>query len=210
MRVKEVMTRNVITVTPSSPLKEAVRLFLEHGISGLPVIEGDRLSGVLSESDIAAKETSGYSDREVGHAEATHLRRERAAETAGQAMTPNPVTVEPWDPVWAAADLMAVHQVNRLPVVDARGSLIGIVTRADLVRAFARSDRAIEKEIRERLLPSVDLGPNALEITVARGVVTIRGEVDSELTSTCLRKTIHLVPGVVQVDWQVRAPARIG
>jgi CBS domain-containing protein len=210
MRVEDVMTRDVITVTPSSPLKTAVTLFLAHGISGLPVVEGGRLVGVLSESDIAAKETSGYSDGDVSRAEATHLRRERAAGTVAEAMTPDPVTAEPWVPIWAAADLMAVHEVNRLPVVDAGGSLVGIVTRADLVRAFARSDRAIEREIRERLLPSVDLSRNALDITVARGVVTIRGEIDSELTSTCLRETVHLVPGVVRVEWQVETPARVG
>lgn len=210
MRVEDVMTRDVITVTPASPLKSAVTLFLAHGISGLPVVEGNRLVGVVSESDIVAKETSGYSDGEVSRTGATHLRREREAETVAQAMTAEPVSVEPWVPIWAAADLMAVHDVNRLPVVDTDGSLLGIVTRADLVRAFARSDQAIAREIREHLLPSVDLGPNALEVTVARGVVTIRGEIDSELTSTCLRKTLHLVPGVVQVEWEVETPARVG
>lgn len=210
MRVEDVMTQDVITIAPSSPLKTAATLFLAHGISGLPVLEDGRLVGVLSESDIVAKETSGYSNGEVSRADATHLGRERAAATVAQAMTPEPVTVEPWTPIWAAADVMTVHDVNRLPVVGPRGSLRGIVTRADLVRAFARSDRAIEAEIRERLLPSVDLGPNTLEITVARGVVTIRGRIDSELTSTCLRKTVHLVPGVVEVDWQVETPARVG
>ena len=209
MKVEDVMTRAVTTVSASSPLKEAVTLFLAHGISGLPVVEDGRLVGVLSESDIVAKETSGYGNGDVSRAEVSHLRRERAAETVAQAMTRDPVTVEPWVPVWGAADLMAVHDVNRLPVVDADGSLIGIITRADLVRAFARSDRAIEREIREHLLPSVDLGPNALEVTVARGVVTIRGELDSELASTCLRKTVHLVPGVVELDWRVETPALV-
>jgi CBS domain-containing protein len=206
MRVEDVMTRDVISIAPSSPLKRAGTLFLEHGISGLPVVEGGRLVGVLSESDIVAKETSGYGSDDVSPAEATHLRREREAVTVGQAMTPDPVTAERWTPVWSAADRMAQHHVNRLPVVDPGGSLVGIVTRNDLVRAFARSDRAIEREIREHLLPSVDLGPNALEITVASGVVTIKGEIDSESARTCLRNTVHLVPGVVDVDWQVETP----
>jgi CBS domain-containing protein len=210
MRVEDAMTRDVISVTPSSSLKTAVTLFLAHGISGLPVVEGGRLVGVLSESDIVAKETSGYSNGDLSRAEATHLQRERAAGTVAEAMTPDPVTAEPWTPIWAAADLMAVHDVNRLPVVDPGGSLLGIVTRADLVRAFARSDRAIEREIREHVLQSIDLGPNALEITVTRGVATIRGEIDSELASTCLHKTLHLVPGVVRIDWQVEMPACVG
>ncbi|HEU5216254.1 MAG TPA: CBS domain-containing protein [Gaiellaceae bacterium] len=206
MRVKEVMTQDVVTVTPSTPLKEASTRFLKHRISGMPVVERGRVVGVLSESDIVAKETSGYSNGEVSRAEASHLRRERAAETVRQAMTPRPVTAEPWFPIWAAADLMAVNDVNRLPVVDGRGSLVGIVTRDDLVRAFARSDGAVERDIRENLLPSIDLTPSALDVTVARGVVTVRGEIDSHLASECLRNTIHLVPGVVEVDWQVETP----
>jgi CBS domain-containing protein len=210
MRVDEVMTRDVITVAASSPLKEAVQLFRSHGFSGLPVIEGDRLVGVVSEAGVVAKETSGYSDGEVSRTEATRLRREREAGTVAQAMTADPVTVEPWLPIWAAADLMALYEINRLPVVDCRGALVGILTRSDLVRAFTRSDDAIEREIREHLLPSVELGPNALEVTVSGGVVTITGELDSELASTCLRKTVHLVPGVVELDWQVETPALVG
>jgi CBS domain-containing protein len=209
MRVEEVMTRELITVTPSTPLKQAAQLFLSHRISGLPVVEERRLVGVLSESDIVAKETSGFSDADVTAAEATHLRRERDAFTVGQAMTADPVTVEPWLSIWAAADLMAGNDINRLPVVDRAGAIVGIVTRDDLVRAFARSDRDVERDIRQQLLPSVGLSREALDIRVSNGVVTVGGEIEPEVVRECLRASLHLVPGVVQVNWQA-TPAVVG
>jgi CBS domain-containing protein len=209
MRIDEVMTRNLITVTPSTGLEEAAPLFAEHPISGLPVVEDGRLVGVLSESDIVAKETSGYSDDDVSEAEAKHLRRERRAVTVREAMTADPVTIEPWNSLWAAADRMVVHDVNRLPVVEAHGRLVGIVTRDDLVRACARSDAEVARNIREQLLPSVGLTSDALDISVSEGIVTVTGEIESEMACSCLRATVHLVPGVVQVDWQVATPAAV-
>lgn len=209
MRIEEVMTRDVVTVAPEASLKAASAAFLKHRISGIPVVEEGRLVGILSESDIVGKETSGYVDGEVSPSEAQHLRRERAAETAAEAMTPNPVSVAPWMSVWAAADLMIGHDVNRLPVIDKQGILVGIVTRDDLVRAFARSDADIESEIRRQLFPSVGLSGAALDVTVEHGVVTIAGDLDPDAAAHCLRRTVHLVPGVVRVEWKVRATPSI-
>jgi CBS domain-containing protein len=206
MRVEEVMTRELVTVAPATTLKQAAPLFLEHRVSGLPVVERGRLVGVLSESDIVAKETSGFNQDEVSPAEAAHLQREHRAVTVAEAMTADPVTAQPWLSVWAAADLMIVHDIHRLPIVDAGGALVGLVTRDDLVRAFARSDRDVECDIRERLLPSVGLSPDALDIRVEQGVTTVAGTLDNDVACTTLRATIHLVPGVVQVDWAVNRP----
>ena len=207
MRVEQAMTKDPISVDPSTSLKDAAPLFIENRISGLPVVEHDRLVGVLSESDIVAKQTSGYRNGEVSLVEAAHLRRERAAATVGEAMSSDPVTIEPWISIWAAADLMVVRDVNRLPVVDHHGRLVGIITRDDLVRAFARSDRAVERDIRDQLLPSVGLAPEDLDVAVSRGVVTVTGEMDCGMPCDCLRATVHLIPGVVAVEWKVEAPA---
>lgn len=205
MRVEDVMTRDVLTVTPSTELKDAAPLFVSRHISGLPVVDDGRLVGVLSETDIVGKETSGFSNGEVSRDEASRLRRERRAITVGQAMTSGPVTIEPWISIWAAADLMVVYGVNRLPVVDRNGVLVGIVTRDDLVRAFARSDRDVERDIREIMLPSVGLGDRELDVHVERGHVTVKGEVESEPMCACLHASVRLIPGVVDVDWQVTA-----
>jgi CBS domain-containing protein len=208
MRVEEIMARNLVTVRRSTTLKEAAPLILEHKISSVPVVEDGCLIGVLSESDIVAKETSGYSNGEVEPAEALHLQREREAATVSEAMTRDVVTIEPWVSIWAAADVMVVHDVNRLPVVDPHGMLVGLVTRTDLVRAFARSDRDIERDIREHLLPSVGLSPEAVKIGVRDGIVTVEGEVEQEIARECLRASVHLVPGVVEVAWHVE-PAEL-
>lgn len=207
MRIEDVMTRDVISVPASMSLKDAARVFTEHTISGLPVVDEGRLVGVVSEGDVVAKETSGYED--VSDAEEAGLRRRRAAVTVGEAMTSEPIVVEPWNSLPFAADLMIVHGVNRLPVIDRSGTLVGIVTRTDLVRAFARSDADVEGDIRERLLPSVGLSPEALDVRVERGIVRISGTVESEVVEGCLRATIHLIPGVVEVDWRVAAPAGV-
>jgi CBS domain-containing protein len=206
MRVEEVMTKRVVTIAPQASLKEASALLLDRRVSGVPVVDDGKLVGILSESDIVAKETSGYSNGEADTDEQRHLRRERAAQTVAEAMTPSPFTVEPWMGVWTAADLMAVHGVNRLPVVDTQGSLVGIVTRNDLVRAFARTDDDIERDIRENLLPSVGLGPQELEVQAERGVITLTGEIDLGAAADCLRRSVHLIPGVVRVLWKVESP----
>jgi CBS domain-containing protein len=207
MRIEDVMTREVVSVPPSMSLKDAARLCAEHTISGLPVVDEGRLVGVVSEGDVVAKETSGYED--VSEAEEAGLRRRRAAVTVGEAMTADPIVVERWNSLPFAADLMIVHGVNRLPVIDRSGALVGIVTRTDLVRAFARSDADVEEDIRTRLLPSVGLSPSALDITVERGIVRISGAVESEVVEGCLRATIHLIPGVVEVDWRVPTAAGV-
>jgi CBS domain-containing protein len=211
MRVEEIMTRELLTVAPSTTLRQVAKLLPSRRISGVPVVEDGRLVGVLSESDIVAKETSGYRNGDVGPAEAEHLRRERAATTVGEAMAPEPLTIEPWMSIWAAADEMVVHDVNRLLVLDRSGQLVGIVTRDDLVRAFARTDQDVERDIRERLLPSVGLSPgDTLQVEVENGVVTISGEIDTEMACDCLRASVHLIPGVTEVRWHVDTPALVG
>lgn len=197
MDVEELMSRNVVTVGPDTPLKDVAVLLTEHRIGGVPVVEGGRVTGVVSETDIVAKERGRLASRRLRH------RRDdkRTARTAGEAMTAPPVTVDSWRSTAGAAAIMLEHDVNRLPVVDDTGRLIGIVTRADLVRAFARSDAEIEREIRDEVLRrSYWLDQSALTMNVEGGEVVISGEVDSEAVAETLPISIERVPGVVSVD----------
>lgn len=103
-------------------------------------------------------------------------------------------------PLTEAAKIMLDENINRLPVVDTEGLLVGLVSRGDLIRAFARPDEEIRREIQEDVLyPAMWLDPNALDVTVTSGIVTLNGEVpsksDAELVPTFARK----VPGVVDV-----------
>jgi CBS domain-containing protein len=203
--VEDVMRRDVVTVSPRAPLKDVARLLVEHGISGLPVVNAKlRVLGVVSEGDIVFKER-GVAQPD-GHAynwlfgpdERAALKRE--ARTAVEAMTTPAVTIEPQRSVAEAARLMVERSVNRLPVVSG-GKLVGIVTRADLVRAFARSDEEIEREIRDDvLLHTLWIHPRYVRIAVADGEVVLDGQVDTRTDAELVAAYVARVPGVVAVD----------
>ena len=202
MRVKDVMTTAVITATPETPLREAARVLTAHGVSGLPVLAADgRVIGVLSESDIVAKERRRPEDhRRRFSRRTTTVDVKHEARTVGDAMTSPAVTTASFVTVASAAARMIEHGINRLPVVD-RDQLIGIVSRADLVRAFARSDDEIAADAREMVALQQEMAgdPHVVAIDVADGDVVLTGTVrrrsDAELLPTLVRQ----VPGVVEV-----------
>lgn len=210
MRVADVMTTEVLTVRPETTLKEVARLLGAHGISGAPVVdEGGHVLGVVSEADILAKERTprppGRIDRLLGRREPAD--RKALARTAGEAMTTPAVTIAAHRRLDVAAALMLDRGVNRLPVVDRAGVLVGIVTRADLVRAFVHGDERIAREIREEvLLRELWLDPSEFRVSVTNGEVAITGRFDSESERELLLERVRLVPGVVSVT--VREPAK--
>jgi CBS domain-containing protein len=144
MKVAEAMSVDVVSVPPETPLKDAAALLERHGISGLPVLEGGTVVGVVSEADIVARSTGrreskgilgvlfgARNEEDVAH---THVR---------EAMSSSAITIAPGRQVAEAARVTVERRVNRLPVVDDL-RLVGIVTRADLVRAFVRSDEELD------------------------------------------------------------------
>jgi len=205
MRVIDVMCRDVVSVSPQTPLKEVARLLVECGISGVPVVgEDGRVLGVVSQGDIVFKER-GVAEPE-GHAydwlfggDAQRAAK-REARTAAEAMTSPALTIEPGRPVAEAARTMVERAVNRLPVVT-EGRLVGIVTRADLVRVFARSDADLEGEIRDDvLLRTLWIHPGQLRVDVADGEVTLGGELETRTEAELVTAYVARVPGVVSVD----------
>jgi CBS domain-containing protein len=207
MKLGELMTKDVVAVSPETPLREVAELLARHRISGVPVVDEERrVVGVVSEADIVRKEAgeelrSGLlawilSEKHPGRLE---------ARTAGEAMTSPPLTAPPERDVAEAARLMTQRQVNRLPVVDPLGQLIGIVTRADLVRAFIRSDEEILRELRDDVVLGVLwIDPARIEISAKDGEVTLAGEVDTKADAVLLERFAARVPGVVAVRSQLR------
>lgn len=205
MKVEELMTKDAIGVPPEMPLKEVGTVLAEHRISGLPVVDADgRVLGVVSEADILVKEQGPESRHgglfgwllEGGRADQDKL----AARTAGEAMTTPAITILARKHVSDAARLMTEHGIKRLPVVDAYDKLVGIVTRSDLVRAFARTDEEIQREIREEVAERMLwIEAPALEITVERGEVTLTGELERQSDAELLPHFAARVPGVVAV-----------
>jgi CBS domain-containing protein len=213
MKVRDVMTVDVATVTPTTPLSEVARLLGERRISGAPVVEpGGRCIGIVSEGDLLAKEIgrpAPHSPLEwvFGMQEPPGLRRRREARTAGEAMTHPPITIAPDEPLRVAAERMVRDEVNRLPVVEG-DRLVGIVTRADLVRAYLRLDREIEDTVRDEILRhTMWLDPADFEVESREGLVRIGGRVDRRSTARIITKLVGLVDGVAGVDgrlsWQL-------
>jgi CBS domain-containing protein len=205
MRVQDIMTTDVVTARPDTSLKEVARMLVERGISGMPIVDNDgSVFGVISESDVIAKERPAPDD---GSAMARLMRRidieeqvRHEARTAGDAMSSPPITVQAYWTIPGAAALMREHAINRLPVVR-QGRLIGIVTRADLVRAFARSDEEIAGEIRAQVALQDGLwnGDGAVEVDVQDGETTLSGSVRRRIDAEVLPKLVAGVPGVVGV-----------
>jgi CBS domain-containing protein len=205
MKVKALMTRDVVTVTAQTPLKEVARLLVKHGVSGVPVCNPDgSVVGVVTEADILLKEVGLRPGRGgplawlVDGSDVTKMRK-ALARAAGEAMTSPPVTTSPWRTVSEAAHLMVERGINRLPVVDG-SRLVGILSRADLVRAFKRSDEDIVREISEEAIgESLWVSRDEVAIDVRNGEVTLRGRVKARSDAGLLVAFVSTVPGVVGV-----------
>jgi len=210
VNVKDVMTENVFTATPNTPLKVVATRMLEYGVSGMPVVEGDRLLGVISETDILFKERTapdrkGVLDWLVHYGEDPPLAK-LEARTAGEAMTTPAVTIASGRSVSDAAALMLELRIDRLPVVNG-DRLVGIVTRTDLVRAFTRADKAIEREIRDDgIVKRFWIGPSYVDVSVDQGNVLLEGEVDAEEQANAIVAFALRTAGVVSVKSRLTWP----
>jgi CBS domain-containing protein len=205
--VREVMTSPVVSVRRTTTLKDVARLLVEHRISGLPVIDIDgTVLGVVSEADFLWKESgeSAVSHRPLarilGESKSARAKLEKVHATrAADAMTAPAITIESNRPLAEATRLMAIHKVNRLPVVD-DGVLVGIISRADVVRAFVRSDQELEETIKtDVILRILWLDPSSFGVHVKDGIAAISGHVDRRSTAEIVRQAIAAVPGVVDV-----------
>jgi CBS domain-containing protein len=207
MKVSDVMTRGAVSVQPETRLRELAHLLNDRGISGVPVVDEEgRCIGVISETDLLVKQLGRSVSRRLplewilgDHHDPAEMRR-RSATTAGEAMSSPAITIDADRALREAAALMIDRQVNRLPVLEA-GQLVGVLTRADLVRAYLRLDAEIEAQVREDVLRrTMWLDPAAYDIDVREGLVRIGGQVDRRSTALIVEKLIGVVDGVVEVQ----------
>jgi CBS domain-containing protein len=198
------MTVDVVTTTAETPLREVARVLAEAGISGMPVVDPeDRVVGVISEADILAKERRELEDDRGLLGRLLHpdvVDAKHGARTVGDAMSSPAFVLPSFSSVATAAGRMIEHDVNRLPVVD-RNRLVGIVSRADLVRAFVRSDDEIAVEARDQVERQQALAgdPNLIGVTVAEGDVVLTGAVRRRSDADLLPRLVRDIPGVVEV-----------
>ena len=212
LTVRDIMTTNVVTVRADASFKEIAVRLREHRVSAFPVLDKDgTVIGVVSEADLPLKEALPLSEEEALSEEDAlegarpGILRQRAQEkaravTAADLMSRPAVTVGVEDSVEHAARLMYVRGVKRVPVTDAAGRLVGIVSRADVLSVFGRAD----EEIREQIVAEVIRGefgadPERFGVTVADGIVTMTGRPGSVSLGRDLLSRVRHVQGVVSV-----------
>src|SRR5579875_2986952 len=196
------MTRKVVSVQPTTPYHELVRLMSEHRISALPVVDvtdaEGRLVGIVSEADLLLKtEHRGHHPHPLAQPRGPEARAQ--GRTAAAIMSTPVITIPPEATLTEAARLMHQHHVKRLPVVDANRRLLGIVSRADLLQAFLRSDESIRHEIQTEILDPIGVA-GSVRASVENGLVTLEGEVESPLLAHLLSRLAQGVEGVVGVN----------
>ena len=216
-RVRDVMTASVVTVNRRTPYKEIARLLTEHRISSVPVLStGRHVVGVVSEADLLAAKNERARRLRGGPGRLRISRRgpQNLGLTAAELMTTPVVTVRPDAPIPSAAQIMTTNHLRRLPVVDADGKLVGIVTRRDLLRAFLRPDADIAAEVAEILDEVLHAEPAVIKVVVHDGRVILTGAVegadapDKELVPKVIA-LIWDVDGVVDVDNRLGQPAPV-
>lgn len=213
MKVREVMTVDVVTATPETPIPRVVDDLIVHGISGMPVVDAERrVVGVVSEADIVAKEAYGPRHRALGvlglllRGHNNRWVTKASGLTAGDVMTEPAITAGPDDDLRRAAARMVTLSVKRLPVVDGSGRLVGIVSRRDVMRLFHRPDAELTLDV-QRLLDDPLSVPedHAVKVEVRDGEVTLTGSARCPLDVTLIEAMVLDLPGVLDVRNEVTA-----
>jgi len=132
--IRDLMTTNPQTVEPTTPIVEVARVMRDADVGPVPVVEADRLVGLVTDRDIVVRVVADGNDP--------------SRTTAGEIMSTDLVTVDPDQPLDEALRLMATHQVRRLPVTEEDGRPVGIVAQADIARELG-DDRATGQVVEE-------------------------------------------------------------
>jgi CBS domain-containing protein len=197
-----------VTVDRITPYQDIDRLLTRHRISGVPVLKmGREVVGVVSETDLLAAEDERRRQARMAGSigRRWHLHKQPYVRlTAGVLMTSPAITIGPDATIPGAARLMNTHHITRLPVIDEKGKLVGIVSRRDLLSVFLRPDADVAHDARQVLdeLPLADA--KAVIAEVRHGVVTLTGTMrpeedhENDLMSLALR-LIWDIDGVVDV-----------
>lgn len=215
MRAYQVMTKNVITVTPQAPLLDAANIMLQCHVSGLPVVQqSGALQGIVSESDFLRRGEIGTQRKRSRWLQffmgagslASDYVRERGRKVE-DVMTRDPVTVTEDTPLDELVHLMEKHHIKRLPVMRGK-AVVGIVTRSNLLQAVASLVREIpdptahDDDIRDRILREINAKhwrPIALQVTCKNGIVHLHGIIANDRSRQASIVAAENSPGVKEV-----------
>ena len=214
MKAADVMTRNVVTITRATPIREAIRLMLAHRVSGLPVVDmAGKVEGILTEGDLLRRsEIATDAPRHwpwleflLGPGRAASEYARTHGRMCDELMTRDVISVSPETSLAEIVELMERRHIKRVPVIE-NEVLLGIVSRPDLLAAVARvldqpqAAAGSDDAIRERVLADLankNWAPRSgLAITVTDGIVELDGVILDEHERTALRVAAENVPGV--------------
>jgi CBS domain-containing protein len=214
MRVSDVMTKNVVSVSPQTTVADALDIMVRSHLSGVPVIdESGRLVGMISEGDFLRRSEFGTTKPE-GSWIAGMLLPGRAAKAyahihgrrVGELMSENVATIAPNAGLDEAVALMEKRRVKRLPVLETE-KVVGILTRADFMRALVEfirpayeeqpiADGEIKRRIEDELRAQPWAPVASVEVAVENGAVVLRGLLTDERQRNAIRAVIENVDGV--------------
>ena len=217
MNAADIMTRKVVSVDAETTIAEAARLMLQYRISGLPVIDqSSTVVGIVTEDDLLHRAELGTERRRrrwiellIGPGRLAGDYVDAHARKVGEVMTEAVVSVAPQTEL---RDIVRLMDVKRVPVVE-NGRLVGIVSRANLVRALIRrladeaaataqggfSDTKIRADVLE-IIEQEPWGPRfSVTVAVENGVVDLRGAITDERERAALKVAAETVPGVKAV-----------
>ncbi|MGQ4877699.1 CBS domain-containing protein [Billgrantia sp. LNSP4103-1] len=217
MHAADVMTSRVITVSPDTDVREIARLLLEHNISAVPVVDaGDKVLGIVSEGDLIRRVENNEEQHKSwwlrilagGNSASDYVKSH--ARLAREIMTTEPITIEENEPLHRVARLLEKHHIKRVPVVR-DGKLVGIVSRANLLRGFSATAPDTEtsvttddREIRDAILKEVDENTGVwverINVIVSAGAVQLWGLVESEEEKKAVQVAAENTPGVTSVE----------
>jgi len=202
MKVVDVMTADVVVAQPGWSLKQAARVMIEAGVSGLPVEGPDgSVIGIITEADFIETEAGRTVGRQRLFDAVFGEKRTRVPSTVEAAMTKYPIMVDRNATIAEAARLMADRKVKRLPVVDPDGRLEGIVSRADILVAFARDDEAIADDVERGVIRRIlMLESRDVSVHVTEGVVELSGQVPNRSDARLLEELVGRIEGVIRCE----------
>ncbi|MEO9048316.1 MAG: CBS domain-containing protein [Candidatus Dormiibacterota bacterium] len=194
--IASVMSTPVVTVTPDTSFKDAVRIMHAKRVSGLPVVDSKgSLVGIVTEGDLLNKVEQRDPDAYILESREHRLDRGRASATdVASAMSTAVTSARPDFPIALAAREMHTRGFKRLPVVDERGKLVGIVSRGDLLTVFLRPDTKVQADVRRALKAAEEhQGGSGLKAKVTDGVVELEGTFEDR---SRLETTVRAVTGI--------------
>jgi CBS domain-containing protein len=219
MRAKDIMVTEVITIGPQASVRDVAKLLLSNRISAVPVVdEHGELIGIISEGDLARRaelDTNPHRSwwlemfsRKSKEALAKEYMKSRGSKVR-DVMTKNVITAKPTASLRDIATLLEKHRIKRVPIV-AKGRMIGIVSRANLIQALAslreengpgmRSDSRVRKKVMKQINSEKWSKGSLLSVTVQDGTVKFWGIVDSEAEKEAARVAAELVEGVSTIE----------